>query len=60
MNIEFEKGDWNSGSATIQLSERIADNPSSFPSGAKKYSIISGSRKIKKEYTFLIIERQLQ
>lgn len=60
MSVEFQAGDWSSGNATIQLSERIVANPSSFPSTAKKYTVISGNRKIQKEYTFLIVERPLQ
>jgi hypothetical protein len=60
MAIDFVEGDWSSGSATNQLSERIVANPSSFPSSAKRYTVISGNRKIKKEYTFLIVERPLQ
>jgi hypothetical protein len=60
MAIEFQQGDWSSGSATMQLSERIVSNQSSFPSTAKKYTVISGNRKIKKEYIFLIVERPLQ
>lgn len=60
MSIDFIDGDWSSGNATTQLSERIVANPSSFPSAAKKYTVISGNRKIQKEYTFLIVERPLQ
>ena len=60
MTIEFQAGDWSSGNATTQLSERIVANPSAFPTTAKKYTVISGNRKIKKEYTFLIVERPLQ
>lgn len=60
MTIEFQDGDWSSGNATTELSERIVANPSSFPSTAKKYTVTSGNRKIKKEYTFLIVERPLQ
>lgn len=60
MTIEFQDGDWASGSATAQLSERIVADPSSFPSTAKRYTVISGNRKIKKEYIFLVVERPLQ
>lgn len=60
MNVDFESGDWASGSATVQLSQRIVNNPSAFPSGAKRYTVIAGNREIKKEYVFLIVERPLQ
>ncbi len=60
MNIEFTDGDWSGGNATDQLSERIVENPSAFPATAKKYTVISGNRKIEKEYTFLIVERPIQ
>lgn len=60
MSVDFEEGDWSSGNATDQLSERIVSNPTQFPASAKKYSVISGNRKIEKEYTFLIVERPLQ
>lgn len=60
MSVDFQDGDWTSGNPTDQLSERIVANPSSFPSTAKKYTVISGNRKIQKEYTFLIVERPLQ
>ena len=60
MSIDFIEGDWSSGNATDQLSERIVANPSAFPSTAKRYSVISGNRKIQKEYIFLIVERPLQ
>jgi len=60
MSIEFQEGDWASGNATTQLSERIIADQSSFPSTARKYKVISGNRKIEKEYTFLIVERPLQ
>ena len=59
LNIEFVNGDWSSGAAQTQLHERIIANRSSFPSGALKYSVISGNRKIKKEYTVLIVERPM-
>jgi len=60
MTIEFQEGDWSSGNATTQLSERIVADPSTFPSSAKKFKVISGNRKIQKEYTFLVVERPLQ
>lgn len=60
MDISFVEGDWSGGSPTDQLSERIVADKSSFPSGAKKFSVIAGNRKIKKEYTFLVVERELQ
>ena len=60
MTVDFLDGDWSSGSATDQLSERIVASPSAFPSTAKKYTVISGNRKIEKEYIFLIVERPLQ
>ena len=60
MNIEFMEGDWKSGNATTQLNERIVDNPSAFPSTAKRFTVIAGNREIKKEYIFLIVERPLQ
>ena len=60
MAIDFIDGDWSSGNATDQLSERIVANPSAFPTTAKKYTVISGNRKIQKEYIFLIVERPLQ
>ena len=60
MDIDFVEGDWSSGNATNQLSERIVSNPSSFPATAKRYTVISGNRKVEKEYIFLIVERPLQ
>lgn len=60
MIVAFEAGDWASGSATGQLSQRIVKNPSAFPAGAKRYTVIAGNREIKKEYIFLIVERPLQ
>lgn len=60
MQIDFIDGDWLSGNASIQLSSRIISDPSLFPAGAKRYTVIAGNRKIKKEYIFLIVERPLQ
>jgi len=60
MSVDFIDGDWVGGNATDQLSERIVGTPSAFPTTAKKYTVIAGDRKIKKEYTFLIVERPLQ
>lgn len=60
MSIEFIEGDWLDGNATDQLSERIVSDSSTFPTTAKKYTVISGNREIRKEYTFLIVERPLQ
>lgn len=60
MNIDFIDGDWASGYGSTQLSERIIQNRAGFPAGALKYTVISGNRKIKKEYTFLIVERPMQ
>ncbi len=60
MNVEFIEGDWSSGNATTQLSERIVNNPNAFPIDAKRYTVIAGNRKTKKEYVFLIVERPLQ
>ena len=36
MNMEFIEGDWKSGNPSDQLSERIVNNPSAFPSTAKR------------------------
>jgi hypothetical protein len=55
MNISYETADFGS----TALSERIIADRSSFPSGALKYTVISGNRKIRKEYTVLIVERKL-
>lgn len=60
MTVEFQEGDWIDGSPTEQLGVRIVANPSAFPADAKKYAVISGTRKIQKEYVFLIVERPLQ
>jgi len=60
MSVDFIEDDWVGGNATDQLSERIVGNPSAFPATAKKYAVISGDRNIRKEYTFLIVERPLQ
>ena len=61
INVDFVTGDWTSaGIPEAQLGERIIKNRSSFPSTALKYSVISGNRQIKKEYTILIVERPLQ
>ena len=57
MNMEFIEGDWKSGNPSDQLSERIVNNPSAFPSTAKRFTVIAGNREIKKEYIFLIVER---
>ena len=54
------EGDWKSGNPSDQLSERIVNNPSVFPSTAKRFTVIAGNREIKKEYIFLIVERPLQ
>lgn len=60
MNVEFIDGDWSGNIATDQLGERIVANPGNFPEDPVRYSVISGNRKIKKEYKFLIVERPLQ
>ncbi len=60
MNMEFIEGDWKSGNPSDQLGERIVNNPSAFPSTAKRFTVIAGNREIKKEYIFLIVERPLQ
>ena len=60
MSVDFIEGDWEGGNATDQLSERIVSNPSAFPPTAKKYTVIAGNREIRKEYTFLIVERPLE
>lgn len=60
LNIEFIDGDWDGGIATNQLSKRIIDSPQIFPQAPIKFTVISGNRLIKKEYTFLIVERPLQ
>ena len=60
MNMEFIEGDWKSGNPSDQLSERIVNNPSVFPSTAKRFTVIAGNREIKKEYIFLKLERPLQ
>ena len=58
--IDFIEGDWSSGNATDQLSERIVANPSAFPAAAKRYTVVSGNRKVQKEYVFLVVERPMQ
>jgi hypothetical protein len=60
LEIEFIDGDWKSGNPQTQLGQRIVENSNIFPSSAKKFTVIAGNRKIKKEYTFLIVERPLQ
>lgn len=60
LDITFVDGDWSNGSPQTQLSERIINDSSMYPSTAKKFTVIAGNRKIKKEYTFLIVERPLQ
>ena len=60
MDIEFIDGDWSSGNPTTQLSERIVASPDLYPDEAKRYTVISGTRDIRKEYVFLIVERPLQ
>lgn len=60
MQLDFIEGDWISGNASEQLSTRVINAPTLFPSGAKRFTVIAGNRKIKKEYIFLIIERPLQ
>ena len=41
MNMEFIEGDWKSGNPSDQLSERIVNNPSVFPSTAKRLQLLS-------------------
>lgn len=48
MNMEFIEGDWKSGNPSDQLSERIVNNPSAFPSTAKRFTVIAGNREIKR------------
>lgn len=55
MNINYEAAEFGSNA----LSEKIIADRSSFPSGALKYTVISGNRKIRKEYIILIVERKL-
>lgn len=59
-NVEFIDGDWSGNIATDQLGERIVADPGIFPENPVRYSVISGNRKIKKEYKFLVVERPLQ
>lgn len=59
-NVEFIDGDWSGNIATNQLGERIVANPDIFPENPVRFSVISGNRKIKKEYKFLVVERPLQ
>ncbi len=60
MSFEYIDGDWNSsGNAEAQLGQRVVES-NSFPSTAKKYTVIAGNRAIKKTYTFVILERPLQ
>ncbi|MDR1098002.1 MAG: hypothetical protein LBL57_07720 [Tannerella sp.] len=60
LTVEFTAGDWASGYASTGLSARIIANRSAFPSSALKYTVISGNRKIRKEYTVLVVERPMQ
>ncbi len=60
LDMEFIDGDWSGNIATNQLGERIVANPGAFPENPVRYSVISGNRKIKKEYKFLVVERPLQ
>lgn len=60
LDIEFEEGDWIDGNPTEALGKRIVDNPTAFPLYPITYSVISGNRKIEKEYTFLVVERPKQ
>jgi hypothetical protein len=55
MNIEFTAAEFG----TDDLSKKIIADRTKFPSGALKYTVISGNRKIQKEYTILIVERKL-
>ena len=60
MSFEYTSGDWTSaGIPETQLGERVVAS-GSFPSTAKKYTVIAGNRVIKKTYTFVILERPLQ
>ncbi|MDR2774557.1 MAG: hypothetical protein LBC19_07430 [Tannerella sp.] len=56
MNIEFTASEFGSD----DLSKKIIADRAKFPSDALKYTVISGNRKIRKEYTILIVERKLQ
>lgn len=60
MDVQFQEGDWNGGMPTEQLGQRIVANPADFPADARRYSVISGTRTIQKEYVFLIVERPKQ
>ena len=60
MTFSYIDGDWTSaGIPNAQLGERVVAN-GSLPSSALKYTVIAGNRKIKKTYTFVILERPLQ
>lgn len=59
MDVTFVDGDFASGVPQAQLGERIVAN-GNFPATALKYSVVSGTRKTTKEYTFVIVERPLQ
>jgi hypothetical protein len=56
INIQYEAAQFGS----TELSQRIIGDKSSFPSDALKYTVISGNRKIRKEYTILIVQRNYQ
>ena len=60
MNMEFIEGDWKSGNPSDQLSERIVNNPSAFPSTAKRFTVIGGNLESKKDYIFLIVVSPLR
>jgi len=60
MDVAFTDGDWVAGYGSEQLSTRIIADKSAFPKNALKYTVISGNRKVEKEYTVLVVERPMQ
>lgn len=60
VNMEFVDGDWQKGVPQKQLGERIVANADKSLENPVRYTVISGNRKTKKEYKFLVVERPLQ
>ena len=57
----FLPDDWTSaGGPNTSMGKRIVEDPSLWPANPKKYTVISGTRKIKKEYNFILVERPLR
>lgn len=58
MYFDFKGADWTT-STFEALGAEIVANVDSYPQHPVQYTVISGNRKVKKTYTFLIVQRPL-